>query len=83
MKGIIHILKRFLPPYRKYVFLAFFFNMLTAILNVFSLATIIPILQVLFKVNQSTFEFIPLKGTDEPFIEVVLNNVNWYVTSLI
>ena len=83
MKGIIHILKRFLPPYKKYVFLAFFFNMLTAILNVFSLATIIPILQVLFKVNQSTFEFIPLKGTDEPFIEVVLNNVNWYVTSLI
>ena len=83
MKGIIHILKRFLPPYKKYVFLAFIFNLLTAILNVFSLATIIPILQVLFKVNTQTFEFIAWKGTDNAFIDVVLNNVNWYVTSLI
>ena len=83
MKGIIHILKRFLPPYKKYVFLAFIFNLLTAILNVFSLATIIPILQVLFKVNTQTFEFIAWKGTDHAFIDVVLNNVNWYVTSLI
>ena len=83
MKGIIHILKRFLPPYKKYVFLAFLFNLLTAVLNVFSLATIIPILQVLFKVNKETFEFIPWKGTDNAFIDVVLNNVNWYVTSLI
>lgn len=83
MKGIIHILRRFLPPYKKYVFLAFFFNLLTAILNVFSLATIIPILQVLFKVNTETFEFIPWKGTDYSFIDTVLNNVNWYVTSLI
>ena len=83
MKGIIHILKRFLPPYKKYVFLAFIFNLLTAVLNVFSLATIIPILQVLFKVNTDTFEFIAWKGTDYAFIDVVLNNVNWYVTSLI
>src|SRR5690554_4292548 len=82
MKDIIHILRRFLPPYKKYVILAFFFNLLTAILNVFSLATIIPILQVLFKVNKDTFEFIPWKGTDYPFIDIVLNNVNWYVTSL-
>lgn len=83
MKGIIHILKRFLPPYKKYVSLAFIFNLLTAVLNVFSLATIIPILQVLFKVNTQTFEFIAWKGTDHAFIDVVLNNVNWYVTSLI
>ncbi|HLW08896.1 MAG TPA: ABC transporter ATP-binding protein [Fermentimonas sp.] len=82
MKDIIHILRRFLPPYKKYVILAFFFNLLTALLNVFSLATIIPILQVLFKVNKDTFEFIPWKGTDYPFIDIVLNNVNWYVTSL-
>jgi ABC-type multidrug transport system, ATPase and permease components len=83
MKGIIHILKRFLPPYKKYVFLTFIFNILTAILNVFSLATIIPILQVLFKINQKTFEFIPWNGTDYSFIDILLNNVNWYITQLI
>lgn len=83
MRGIIHILKRFLPPYKKYAFLAFLFNMLTAILNVFSLATIIPILQVLFKVTEGSYEFIPWKGTETDFVEVVLNNVNWYITMLI
>ena len=83
MKGIIHILKRFLPPYKKYAILAFIFNMLTAILNVFSLATIIPILQVLFKVTAGTHELIPWKGSDVDFIDIALNNANWYITMLI
>ncbi|RNC65793.1 ABC transporter ATP-binding protein [Proteiniphilum sp. X52] len=83
MKGIIHILKRFLPPYKKYVILAFIFNILTAILNVFSLATIIPILQVLFKINRESFSFINWDSSDYPFVEILLNNVNWYITQLI
>lgn len=83
MKGIIHILKRFLPPYKKYVILAFIFNILTAILNVFSLATIIPILQVLFKINRDTFSFINWDNSDYTFVEILLNNVNWYITQLI
>ena len=83
MKGIIYILKRFLPPYRKYLFLTFTFNILTAVLNVFSLATIIPILQVLFKVNTATYSFIPWRNTDSSLIDTALNNVNWYVTQLI
>lgn len=83
MKGIIHILRRFLPPYKKQLLLTFVFNILTAILNVFSLATIIPILQVLFKVNTKTFSYIPWNNPDSSFIDTVLNNVNWYVTQLI
>ena len=83
MKGIIYILKRFLPPYQKYLFLTFTFNILTAVLNVFSLATIIPILQVLFKVNTATYSFIPWRNTDYSLIDTALNNVNWYVTQLI
>ena len=80
MKGIIQILKRFLPPFRKYLFLTFFFNILTAILNVFSLATIIPILQVLFKVNTKTFSFIPWSNPDYSIIDTAFNNVNWFIT---
>lgn len=83
MKGIIHILKRFLPPYKKYVFLAFIFNILTAILNVFSLATIIPILQVLFKINRNTYSFIEWGSSDYSFMDILLNNANWYITQLI
>jgi ATP-binding cassette subfamily B protein/subfamily B ATP-binding cassette protein MsbA len=80
MKGIIQILKRFLPPFRKYLFLTFIFNILTAILNVFSLATIIPILQVLFKVNTKTFSFIPWSNPDYSVIDTAFNNVNWFIT---
>ena len=83
MKGIIHILNRFLPPYKKYVILAFIFNILTAILNVISFATIIPILQVLFKINKNTFSFIPWDSPDYSFMDLTLNNMNWYITHLI
>lgn len=83
MNGIITILKRFLPPYKKYVVLSFLFNLLTALLNVFSLATIIPILQVLFKVNDKVFEFIPWETKGISLIDIVLNNGNWYMARLI
>lgn len=83
MKGIIHILQRFLTPYKKYVFLAFIFNILTAILNVFSLATIIPILQVLFKINRTSFTFIDWNDKGYSFVDILLNNANWYITQLV
>ncbi len=83
MKGIFKILKRFLPPYKKYVVLTFIFNILTAILNVFSLATIIPILQVLFKINTATYEFISWHTPGISFIDILLNNGYWYISQLI
>lgn len=83
MKGIIIILRRFLPPYKKYVFLSFLFNILTAVLNVFSLATIIPILQVLFKVDNKVYEFIPWGSEGVSSIDVALNNGGWYMSHLI
>jgi len=83
MKGIFKILKRFLPPYKKYVVLTFIFNILTAILNVFSLATIIPILQVLFKINTATYEFIPWNTRGISSLDILFNNGYWYITQLI
>lgn len=83
MKGIITILKRFLPPYKKYVALSFLFNLLSAVLNVFSLGTIVPILQVLFKMNKQVFEFIPWDASGVSFLDIVLNNGNWYLSQLI
>ncbi|HBX45657.1 ABC transporter ATP-binding protein [Limibacterium fermenti] len=82
MKGIIRLIKRFLLSYKKYVVLTFGFNILTAFLNVFSLATIIPILQVLFKVNTGTYKFIEWNAPGSSFVDVVLNNLNWYVTQI-
>jgi len=81
MKGIFKILRRFLPPYKKYVVLTFIFNILTAILNVFSLATIIPILQVLFKINTATYEFIPWHTPGVSSLDILFNNGYWVYNS--
>jgi len=83
MKSIFKILKRFLPPYRKFVILSFVFNILTAFLNVFSLMTIIPILQVLFKIKETSYSFIPWDSTDLSFFDILLNNGYWQLTQLI
>ncbi len=76
-------MKRFLPPYKKYVALSFLFNLLSAVLNVFSLGTIVPILQVLFKMNKQVFEFIPWDASGVSFLDIVLNNGNWYLSQFI
>ena len=83
MKGILLILKRFLPPYKKYVALSFVFNMLSAVLNVFSMATIIPILQVLFKVSNKVYDFIPWSTEGISKVDIAMNNGGWYMTHLI
>jgi ATP-binding cassette subfamily B protein/subfamily B ATP-binding cassette protein MsbA len=59
MTNLIRTLRRFVPPYKKYVILSVFFNILSAILNLFSFALIIPILNILFKINEETYRYIP------------------------
>ena len=83
MKDIISILRRFLPPYKKYVFLTFLFNILTGLLTIVSFYTIVPILNILFGIGDvQDSSFIPW-DTDMPFMEIAQNNGNWYVSHLI
>ena len=49
MKGLYLLLKRFVHPYKRYVVLAFVFNVLGALFGAFQFATIQPVLGVLFK----------------------------------
>lgn len=49
MKEFLQVLRRFVPPYKKYLVLSVIFNILSAVLNIFSFATLIPLLQILFK----------------------------------
>ncbi len=60
MKDFLRILRRFVPPYKKYLVGNIVFNILSAILNLFSFALIIPILQILFKINQDTYNYTPI-----------------------
>jgi ATP-binding cassette subfamily B protein/subfamily B ATP-binding cassette protein MsbA len=55
MKEFIRVLQRFVPPYRKYLILNIVFNILSAILNLFSFMLIIPILNILFNISDKTY----------------------------
>lgn len=54
MKEFLQVLRRFVPPYKKYLALSVIFNILSAVLNIFSFMTIMPILQILFKTGDAT-----------------------------
>ena len=83
MNGVIKIAKRFLPPYKNYIILNLLFNVLNALLNVFSFALIIPILQILFKASPETYEFIPWKSVGISTLEIFKNNGYWFIGDII
>jgi ATP-binding cassette subfamily B protein/subfamily B ATP-binding cassette protein MsbA len=89
MKDFINVLKRFVPPYKKYVTLNIVFNILSAILNLFAFALLIPILQILFRVDETVYTF--MDWSWQPFSTdawravptIAKNNFYWYVNDLI
>lgn len=83
MKDFLRVLRRFVPPYKKYLFLTVGLNFLSAILNVFSFTLLIPILQILFKMDSSTYEFIPWDAPDMGLKDIAINNFYYSVTELI
>lgn len=89
MKDFIRVLKRFVPPYKKYVVLNIVFNILSAILNLFSFALIVPILNILFKTNDQVYHYIPwdwnLSSWEwwKGLFDLAQNNFFYAVTDLI
>ena len=89
MKDFLRILRRFVPPYKKYLVGNVLFNILSAILNLFSFALIIPILQILFKIDQDIYTYTPIVwnfGDWEALKEIpeaLKNNFFWFVSDLI
>ncbi len=83
MKEFLLVLRRFVPPYKKYLALSIVFNVLSAVLNIFSFAAIIPILQILFKTDtgHAATQLMPIDGGD--IKEVLANNLKYYVNTLI
>ena len=82
MKEFIQVLKRFVPPYKKYLILHVIFNILSALLNIFSFMLIVPILQILFKMQEANYSYIPW-GAEGSFKDIAINNFYYYVTQLI
>lgn len=77
MKEFFKILRRFVPPYKRYLLLNIFFNILAAFLTLFSFALIIPILEMLFKIKDAHYEFMALGSAS--LKDVVVNDFYYYV----
>lgn len=83
MKEFIQILRRFIPPYKKYLALTVIFNILSAVLNIFSFAALIPILQILFRTEGAGTATELMPWSLDNLKEVLANNADYYVTQLI
>ncbi|MFU2359029.1 MAG: ABC transporter ATP-binding protein [Bacteroidales bacterium] len=83
MKEFLQILRRFIPPYKKYLALTVVFNILSAVLNIFSFAALIPILQILFRTEGAGTATELMPWSLDNLKEVLANNADYYVTQLI
>ena len=85
MKEFLQVLRRFVPPYKKYLGLSVLFNVLSAILNIFSFAALIPILQILFQVDGGirANDYMTWNGDWGTIKEVATNNLYYYIQEFI
>ena len=83
MKEFLNVLRRFVPPYKKYLVLSVIFNILSAVLNIFSFAALIPILQILFQTGEAKAATSLMAWDWGNVQDVLMNNLNYYVSQLI
>ena len=78
MKAFWSMLRRYVSPYKRFLGGSVLMNVLSAVFNIFSFALIIPVLKIIFQIEEKTYEFIPWGTAD--FKESLINNFYWYVT---
>ena len=83
MKEFLNVLRRFVPPYRKYLVASVVFNILSVVLNIFSFAALIPILQIIFKTGDGEAATQLMAWDWEHAQDVLMNNMNYYVNGMI
>ncbi|ERT59374.1 ABC transporter transmembrane region [Prevotella sp. BV3P1] len=84
MKEFIQVLRRFVAPYKRYLGFSVLFNILSAVLNIFSFAALIPILNILFNIGQERVTtLMPWPSSMSELPDVLSNNANYYVQMMI
>jgi len=83
MKEFLQVLRRFVPPYKKYLMASIGFNILSALLNIFSFAALIPILQILFQTGDTEAATQWMSWDWGNVQGVLMNNLNFLVNGLI
>lgn len=82
IKEFFSLLKRYIKPYRKYLTWAVILNFLSQWLNVFSFLTLVPILNILFKIDTTKYEYIPM-DIHNLNKDVLVNNGYYYINYII
>ncbi|MBQ9172446.1 MAG: ABC transporter ATP-binding protein [Bacteroidales bacterium] len=85
MKEFLQVLKRFVSPYKKYLWGSVALNILSAIFNIFSFSLIIPMLRILFRMTDKVYSFIPIDFSAmsvKEIAEAIVNNAYWKVGNL-
>ena len=83
MKEFLQVLRRFVPPYKRYLVLSVIFNILSVVLNIFSFAALIPILQIIFKTGDAETATQLMTWDWQNAEAVLMNNMNYYVNGLL
>lgn len=83
MRQFIQLMMQYLKPYKRYVVGALGFNLLSAILNVFSFLSVMPMLNILFKIDTTEYSFIEWSSAGASFKDTLVNNMYYYTQQLI
>lgn len=75
--------RRYVGPYKRYVASSLAFNVLSALLNVFSFASLIPMLKLLFNTEQTVYHFIPWSTAGKALSDIAINNAYYYTSQLV
>ena len=82
MKEFLDVIRRYAGPYKKYLAGSIILNILSAVFNIFSFTLIIPILRMIFNMDETVYELIPW-NSDAGIKEMLLNNIYYYMSVLI
>ena len=82
IKEFFSLLKRYMKPYRKYLTWAVILNFLSQWLNVFSFAALVPILNILFKIDTTKYEYMPM-DIHHLNKDVLINNGYYFINYII
>jgi len=78
MKDFFALAMRYLPPYKRLLLLNFLFNLLSAVFAVFSVALMVPMLEIILLQDSEVFEVLPWSLE----FDVLKNNLYYYITLL-
>ena len=83
MKDFLKLIKDFIAPYKRYLFGSIIMNVLSAALNVFSFLSLIPMLNMLFNIDTTHYDFVAWDAAGMSVKDILVNNLYASTTFLI